>query len=202
MTEEEQERAWRYARQSSWIRRLVYAPFARRVVALLPTTELAPTIVDLGCGPGQLAIQLGRLRPQAHLVGVDPTDEILRRARENASRARLLNFEVRQGSAEELPVESGSVDLVISQSSFHEWEDPQKGLAEIIRILRPGGCLILKDYNLDWLSGWKGVLLGRLHPLHMFKFGAQEVTVLLKQAGFERIEVRSSGLQYLVCAYK
>lgn len=202
MTERDQERSRRYARQSSLISRLVYAPLARKVAGILPSTESAPTIVDLGCGSGQLAIRLGRLRRHARLVGVDPSVEMLRIARENASRAGLLNFEARQGSAEEVPIESGSVDLVVSQSSFHEWENPQKGLTEILRILRPGGCLILKDYNLGWLSGWKRPLLGRLHPLHMFKFGVQEVTALSREAGFDRIEVRSSGLQYLVCAYK
>jgi ubiquinone/menaquinone biosynthesis C-methylase UbiE len=71
----------------------------------------------------------------------------------NAHEAGMSNFETRLGKAEENPIESNSVNLVVTQSSFHEWEDQRKGLSESFRILKPGGSLILKDYNRSWLSG-------------------------------------------------
>ncbi len=196
------ERAQRYARQSGLASRLVYAPLARRIVACLSSSELRPTIVDLGSGPGHLAIELCRLRPQARVISVDSSMEMLHIARENASKAGVSNHEARQGSAEEIPLEPGSVDLVVSQSCFHEWEDPHKGLMEIQRILRPGGSLILKDYNRAWLSGWKRALLGRFHHLDMFRFGVEEVDVLLKAAGFDVLHAKSEGVQYFVHAIK
>ncbi len=149
--------------------------------------------LNLGCGPGFLGIELGRLRPRARIIGVDPSAEMLAIARENAATAGILNYEARQGWAEEIPLESGCADLVISQSSFHEWEDPRRGLEEIYRVLRPGGSLILKDYNLAWLSAWKRKVLGRLHPLHMFKFGFEDVASIARDTGFEQVQGREKG---------
>jgi ubiquinone/menaquinone biosynthesis C-methylase UbiE len=196
------ERARKYAKQTSLASRLTYAPLARRVVACLEPWIEAPTVVDLGAGPGLLGIELGRLRPRARIIAIDPSSEMLQIARQNASKAGLANFEARQGTAEAMPLESCGVDLMISQSSFHEWEDPHRGLAEIYRVLRPGGSLILKDYNLAWLSAWKRRLLGLLHPLHMFLFSFDDVASMAGQAGFEQMQGKGKGLQYFLLAMK
>jgi len=162
----------------------------------------APTVVDLGSGPGFLGIEIGKLQPRARIIGVDPSNEMLKIARENATRAGLSNYEARQGAAEEIPLESGCGDLVISQSSFHEWKDPHRGLAEIYRVLGPDGSLVLKDYNRAWLSTWKRKLLGVIHPLHIFEFGFDDVASMVREAGFERIQGQAKGLQYFLVATK
>jgi ubiquinone/menaquinone biosynthesis C-methylase UbiE len=195
-------RARRYAKQSGLVSRLVYAPFAQKVVAHLSPSQSQPTIVDLGCGPGYLTVELGRLRPQARIVCIDPSSEMLQLARQNVAKAGLANCEASVGNAEQIPLESESADLIVSQSSFHEWADRRKGLLEIRRVLKPGGSLILKDYNLAWLSDWKRRLLGAFHHLGMFKFDADQVVALLKQAGFQDVEVVSKGVQYTLHARK
>ncbi|HNS52317.1 MAG TPA: class I SAM-dependent methyltransferase [Anaerolineae bacterium] len=196
------ERAGQYARQRSLISKWVYARLAKQVLACLEPSLEAPTIVDLGCGPGFLGIDLGRLRPQARIVGVDPSGEMLAIARVNAAAAGILSYEATQGRAEELPLASGSASLVISQSSFHEWEDPRRGLEEICRVLVPGGSLIVTDYNIAWLSNWKRKVLGRLHPLHMFRFGFEDVAAMARSVGLEQIEGRGRGMQYFLFASK
>jgi len=199
---QDKERAGEYAKQRNLTSKLVYGRFARQAVACLEPSIGDATIVDLGSGPGFLGIEIGRLQPRARIIGVDPSNEMLQIAGENAARAGLSNYEVRQGTAEEMPLESGCSDLVISQSSFHEWEDPKRGLAEIYRVLGPGGSLVLKDYNLVWLSGWKRKLLGLLHPLHMFKFSFDDVASMARETGFEQIEGKGKGLQYFLLATK
>lgn len=196
------ERAQSHSRWSKMGSRLVYAPFARKILGCLPSLERGPIIVDLGTGPGLLSIQLGRLLPQAKIIGVDLSSEMLQIARENADEAGVSNFETRLGRAEEIPIESNSVNLVVTQSSFHEWEDQHKGLSEIFRILKPGGNLILKDYNRAWLSGWKRRLLGVFHHLEMFRFTFEEVAGLLREVGFDEIEGKGSGLELSVRALK
>ena len=207
----DKERAEQHARWAKMASRLSYAPFARKIVASLAPLESGAVIVDLGTGPGILAIELHKLLPQAKIIGVDLSSDMLEIARKNADEAGMSDFETRLGKAEEIPIESDSVSLVVTQSSFHEWEDQHKGLSEIFRILRSGGSLMLKDYNWDWLSGWRRSLLkflltmvGESYEDHvgMFKFTFDQVAGLLKEAGFDEIKGKARGLQFFVQALK
>jgi len=214
MTEQQEwgkEKAESHARWAKMASKLTYAPFAGKIVGSLAPLESGSTIVDLGTGPGILSIELHKLLPQAKIIGVDLSSDMLEIARRNADEARVSNYETRLGRAEEIPVESNSVNLVVTQSSFHEWEDPQKGLSEILRILKPGGSLILKDYNRVWLSGWRRSLLkflltmvGESYEDHvgMFRFTFDKVADLLREAGFDEIKGKASGLQFLIRALK
>jgi ubiquinone/menaquinone biosynthesis C-methylase UbiE len=188
-----------------WMRvgsRLFYAPLAKKVVALLPSMELGSTIVDLGCGPGLLGVELCKVIPQTKVIGVDPSPEMLEVARRNADRAGVSNYETRLGRAERIPLRSSSVALVVSQSSLHEWDDPREGLSEVFRVLEVGGSLIVKDYNRTWLSAWKRALLGRFHHLHMFKFSFGDVADPLREVGFDEVRGEAGGVQFLVQAVK
>ena len=207
----DKERAEQHARWAKMASKLTYAPFARKIVESLAPLESGSTIVDLGTGPGILSIELNKLLPQAEIIGVDLSSDMLEIARKNADEAGMSNYETRLGRAEEIPIESNSVHLVVTQSSLHEWGDPQKGLSEIFRILKPGGSLILKDYNRAWLSGWRRSLLkflltmvGESYEDHveMFKFTFDEVADLLKGAGFDEIKGEGRGLQFFMQALK
>ncbi len=198
----DEQRAQSYAKQMKMGSRVMYAPFARKIVECLIPLERGAMIVDLGTGPGLLSIQLHRLWPQAKIIGVDLSGEMLEIATKNADKAGMSNYETRLGRAEEIPIESNSVDLVVTQSSLHEWENPRQGFSEIFRILKPDGSLILKDYNRAWLSTWKRKLLGVFHHLDMFKFTFEEVADLLKEAGFDGIKDKGKGLELFVQALK
>ena len=207
----DKERAEQHARWAKMASRLTYAPFARKIVESLAPMESGSTIVDLGTGPGILSIELHKLLPQAKIIGIDLSSDMLEIARKNADEAGMSNFETRLGKAEKISIESNSVNLVVTQSSFHEWEDQRKGLSEIFRILKPGGSLILKDYNQGWLSGWRRglfkfllTMVGESYKDHveMFKFTFDQVADLLKEAGFDEINGKARGLQFFVRALK
>jgi ubiquinone/menaquinone biosynthesis C-methylase UbiE len=188
-----------------WMRagsRLFYAPLARQVVRLLPPTEARSTIVDLGCGPGLLSVELCKLIPQVKVIGVDPSAEMLEVASRNVDRAGLSNFETRLGKAERIPMRSDSVSLVVSQSSFHEWENPPEGLSEVFRVLEPGGVVMVKDYNRAWLSPWKRALFERFHHMRMFKFSFRDVADMVGGVEFDEVGGQEGGVQFLVHAVK
>jgi len=180
----------------------MHAPFARQVGSGLPDGGRGATIADLGSGAGHLIVELHKVCPRACIVGVDPSEEMLRMAQEYTAAAGLTDCEVEQGTAEDLPLASDSVDLLITQSSFHEWEDQAAGLAEVYRVLKPGGVVFIKDYNRAWLAPWKRAVLGRLHHLEMFRFDPQEVARLLRDAGFADVGTRAKGMQFVAQARK
>jgi ubiquinone/menaquinone biosynthesis C-methylase UbiE len=106
-------------------------------------------ILDVGCGTGYALRQLAARLPEAQeLTGVDPAPGMIRVARGLGTDPRLRFV---PGTAERLPAADGSVDLVISTTSFDHWADQQAGLAECARVLAPGGYLVLADIISAWL---------------------------------------------------
>jgi ubiquinone/menaquinone biosynthesis C-methylase UbiE len=108
------------------------------------------TVLDIGCGAGMdLLLVAGRTGPAGHAIGVDMTDAMIERARKSATEAGLSQVEIRKGDATSLPVADDSVDVVISNGVLNLVPEKERGFAEIIRILKPGGRLHLADIALD-----------------------------------------------------
>src|SRR4030095_7058098 len=116
--------------------------------ALVGRIDTPRRILDVGCGTGRLLRKLGERWPGAQLLGVDPNEEMISVARRIMPSA---SFHV--GTAESIPIDSTSIDLVVSSISLHHWADPLRGLREIGRVLHAGGCLCLAEINLPrWLA--------------------------------------------------
>jgi arsenite methyltransferase len=104
------------------------------------------TVVDIGSGVGTdlllAAVQVG---PTGRAIGVDMTEAMRDRARRGASTCGLTHVDVREGEATALPVETESVDVVISNGVLNLVAEKQMAIAEIRRILKPGGRVQIAD---------------------------------------------------------
>jgi ubiquinone/menaquinone biosynthesis C-methylase UbiE len=119
---------------------------ARRAVAMKSTGDAA----DIGCGPGDLVIELTRLAPGLHVTGVDLSEEMLTQGKERAAWAGVRGrVKFRQGAADQIPCADASLDLVVSTLSLHHWSDPVAALTEIGRVLRPDGAFLIFDLRRD-----------------------------------------------------
>ncbi|RJP34915.1 MAG: methyltransferase domain-containing protein [Phycisphaerales bacterium] len=104
------------------------------------------TVVDLGSGAGIDILLAGRkVGPSGHVIGIDMTNAMIERARRNVAAAGMTHVEVRKGTIEQLPVESGTVDWVISNCVINLSPEKPRVFAEIARVLRPGGCMMVSD---------------------------------------------------------
>ncbi len=102
-------------------------------------------VVDVGCGPG-MAVRLAATRG-ANVVGVDPAPVMLDVARGTTRRSVGITWKV--GRAESVPLPDASADVVWALSSVHHWPDVRGGVAEVARVLRPGGRFVAIEHQAE-----------------------------------------------------
>lgn len=100
------------------------------------------TVLDIGCGTGQLTRLAARRAARARAVGVDISEPMLTRARADAAEQGIANVRFDQADAEVHPFEEGGFDVVVSRGGVMFFSDPTAAFANIARALRPGGRLV------------------------------------------------------------
>lgn len=112
-------------------------------VAPLP---VGSTVVDIGCGAGtDLLIAAGHVGPSGRAIGVDMTEQMLARARAGATACGYAHVKARAGDATALPVADSAADRVMSNGVLNLVPDKRAAIAEMWRVLRPGGRVQLAD---------------------------------------------------------
>jgi ubiquinone/menaquinone biosynthesis C-methylase UbiE len=158
--------------------------------------DSASRILDCGCGPGSITVGLAQWAPDGQTIGIDIGAEQLDGARARARDLGVTNVAFRQGDIFALPFEDDSFDVVFSQTVLYHIPDPAKALAEIKRVLRPGGLVALRDAINAALVIWpdeplirdnaRMVRLGALHSGGNPDVG-MELGTLLHSAGFDEV---------------
>ncbi|MFZ0960008.1 MAG: class I SAM-dependent methyltransferase [Terriglobia bacterium] len=120
------------------------------VAPMLALMDLQPAdrVLDVGCGSGWLVRRLAALAPNGSVLGIDVSDEMVRRAQ--AASVGVPNSQFLRGTAELIPAPPNSFTKVLSVESAYYWHDPVGGLNEIFRVLEAGGSAwVLINYYRD-----------------------------------------------------
>jgi len=150
------------------------------------------TVVDLGSGGGFDVFKASKLvGERGRAIGVDATPEMIWRARETAKKYNYANVEFRLGEIEHLPIESNSVDIIISNCVINLAPDKGAVFREAYRILKHGGRLVVSDtvsectVKVDHkdLNAWTECVAGALPE--------DEYIGLIEKAGFSSVEIGS-----------
>ncbi|MFQ5748583.1 MAG: class I SAM-dependent methyltransferase [Planctomycetota bacterium] len=144
-------------------------------------------VLDAGCGSGWTVLLIAELVPGGRAFGVDASPEMIRAA---LSAPHPPNATFTAAPVDALPLQEASIHRAVSMESIYYWPDVLAGLAEIFRVLRPGGrFLSALEFYADnpWSAGWAQAL-----GLPLQRLSAARYQELFRQAGFE--EVRASRL--------
>lgn len=182
-----------------------WAFFAAHVAPHLPAR---PVLVDLGCGPGLFLRDLSQRYPAAALHGYDVTQAMIAYAQDLTWAGARPSFARLDVATQPLPHPAGTASLVTMSSVLHVFDEPRPVLAEIHRVLAPGGVFLLHDWIRQPLGvylAWRRETLGesgpdadrrgfRLFPVHN-KYTPADWLWLLESAGFavgEQAQLRPS----------
>ena len=158
----------------------------------LAALQPGETVLDLGSGGGLDCFLAARQVGDAgHVIGVDMTPDMLERARTSAARMNIKNVEFREGYLESLPVEDGSVDVVISNCVINLSPDKPMVFSEVFRVLKPGGRVAVSDIVTNGplpeavqkdMQAWGACVAGALDM--------KDYILGLEEAGFTQVQVQ------------
>jgi ubiquinone/menaquinone biosynthesis C-methylase UbiE len=150
--------------------------------------ELRPgdRVLDVGCGTGILLGAIGDAFAEARLSGIDASPEML-----GVARRRLgERAELRQGWAHELPWGDASFDLVVCSSVLHYLRGPETALAEMRRVVRTDGGVVITDWSNDYLTCRAlDFLLRRFNRAHHRVYRRRQLRDMLRSSGFAKVRV-------------
>lgn len=182
-----------------------FKALAARIAALTP---LASTVLEVAPGPGFLSIELAKRGLQVRAIDISKTFvEIARRNR--AAEGVEVQFDL--GNAAALPLEDGSVEFVVCRAAFKNFTEPVKALAEMHRVLRPGGTALLIDMRRDvpvdelrrYVNGLGVSRLNRWFMMLVFRcmlirraYPLEEIRRMVSEAGWTKLLIETSPVGF------
>lgn len=179
-------------RASAYVNSAVHAAWQDLdLIAQVLANQRGAVALDVGCGGGHLTYRLAPLVSQ--VVACDLAESMLAAVAEQASLRGLPNIATRAAAAESLPFEVATFDVVATRFSAHHWHAFAEGLAEMARVLKPGGLALMSDVvspGVSLLDTWLQTLELLRDPSHVRDASTAEWDAGLAAAGLaiERIE--------------
>lgn len=159
---------------------------------LVHITQVGPTdtVLDIACGSGIVACALAT--HASHVTGIDITAGMIEEARKMQQQKGLQNMSWQIGEVEALPYNDGSFSMVVSRFGFHHFQEPAAVLAEMTRVCKPGGRLLVVDVALPATKVDAYNRMEKLRdPSHVAALTQGRFMELFKQAGWQQIQYDS-----------
>lgn len=165
--------------------------------------SLAPgeTVLDLGSGAGfDCFLAANKVEEKGRVIGIDMTEEMIEKAKENATKGNYKNVEFRLGEIENIPAEDNSVDVVISNCVINLSPEKQKVFDESYRILKPGGRIFVSDIVLlkelpDFIKESVAAIVGCLSGAVL----KHEYIKFIENAGFKDVKILDEQCFPITC---
>jgi ubiquinone/menaquinone biosynthesis C-methylase UbiE len=182
----------------------VFLPFYDLIAKLLGADQARQTLLDqaplqpgdraldIGCGTGTFAVALKQRYPCVELVGIDPDERALARAKRKAERAGV-EIRFQRGFADSLEYPAATFDVVFSSFMFHHLEgnNREKTLREVCRVLKPRGAFYLLDFEVSH-PGSHHELFSLFHSSERLRDNSErQILTLMSRASFS--EVKKTG---------
>jgi ubiquinone/menaquinone biosynthesis C-methylase UbiE len=173
------------------------------------------SVLEIAPGPGYFCIELARLGTYK-ITGLDISKSFVEIARRNAQEAGL-KIDFREGNASAMPFEDDTFDFTFCQAAFKNFSEPIKAIAEMYRVLRPGGVSVIADLRKDASPEEidrevKGMGLGRINQLMVrwtfdqmllkSAYSVDEMKTMVSQTPFETCKIRNDGVGFQVVLEK
>ena len=180
-----------------------YASVNQGIERLLARINLIQdqSVLDIGCGTGNLTLRLSEAGQPCRIVGVDISEGVLEVARQQAAKGGSANCEFVKGNACCLPFGDGEFDLVVSNMVFHLLPDLSAGLAEVLRVLKPSGRMIIQmqgggdvggGYTAVFRKAWKEILPAQEPPQLVTGMTVEEVARHFGAVGIKDFDIQWS----------
>ncbi len=139
--------------------------------------------LDVGCGTGWAVGEVANLAGgRGVFYGVDLSPKMIEKARENFQGGENIHF--LQANVESIPLDSESFDAIICTNSFHHYPRPDRALAEMQRLLKRGGKLVILDPTANsWIAKVGDKIARRMEPEHVRMYSTKEFQQMFRDAG-------------------
>lgn len=152
-------------------------------------------ILDVGCGGGATIAEMLALAADSIVEGVDYAQESVESSKRTNAAHLSTRCEVRQGDVGNLPYEADTFDLVTAVETVYFWPDPDLGIAQVLRVLKPGGTFAVfcetEDVNIDWPP---------ITGVPFTVYTAADLAARMQKAGFADAKIRR-GPQGFIAVY-